>query len=259
MTAGRWCWIGACSTGSSHIRAGTGCQDSASCMDLAAEDGSVLLAVVSDGAGSATFSSIGSRLVVAGFVRSVVSHLRKDRRGEDLSEQHVRQWLDDVRDRIFQAAEALNTVPRQLAATLVGAIVWPDRAIVCHVGDGACVLKQRDSETWEVPSWPAHGEYASSTFFVTDDPEPKLDFIRVDGEFSDVAVFSDGIERLALDFHNKTASERFFNPMTAPLATLGSGRDRTLSGALRKYLDSPRVVERTDDDKSLILARRIVS
>jgi hypothetical protein len=108
-----------------------------------------------------------------------------------------------------------------------------------------------------VPSWPLHGEYASSTYFVTDDPQPNLQFCRSEGEFSDIAVFSDGLERLALDFQNKIAFNRFFDPMFAPLANLEPGRNRTLSRSLRSFLDSQQVVQRTDDDKSLVMARRV--
>jgi hypothetical protein len=257
MITRRWSWIGACSIGSSHIRAGTGCQDNAACMELVVGDENVLLAIVSDGAGSATFSSIGSRIVVEWFARSAVSHLRKNPPSEKITEELVRRWLDDVRDRIFHAAEMRATTPRQLAATLVCAIIYKNQAIVCHIGDGACVLRRKGAALWEVPSWPAHGEYASSTYFVTDDPEPNLDFVLIEAEICDLAIFSDGIERLALDFLNKSASDRFFAPMFAPLANLSPGRNRALSGSLRKYLDSPRVIERTDDDKSLVLARRL--
>jgi hypothetical protein len=144
-----------------------------------------------------------------------------------------------------------------MAATLIGALVCSNRAIVCHVGDGACVLRRKGCSSWEVPSWPAHGKYASATYFVTDDPEAQLHFNSIEGEFSELAMFSDGIERLALDFVNKSASDRFFSPMFAPLANLGPGRDRGLSGSLRRFLDSPRILERTDDDKSLVLARRV--
>jgi hypothetical protein len=165
--------------------------------------------------------------------------------------------MDDVRNRIFHAAERRGTEPRQMAATLVGAIVCSHRAVVCHIGDGACVLRRKGASVWEVPSWPAHGQYASSTYFVTDDPEPRLQFVSIEGDFSEIAIFSDGLERLALDFRNQTASERFFDPMFAPLANMSPGRNRALSESLRKYLESPRVLERTDDDKSLVLARRV--
>jgi hypothetical protein len=253
----RWSWIGACSTGSSHIRAGTTCQDSAGCIELAIRDEHALLAIVSDGAGSAEYSAIGSRLVVDCIARCVIAHLRANRPVEIITKEIVLDWLDNVRDHIFRSAEQRAITPRDMAATLVGAIVFLNRAIVFHVGDGSCVLRKKEESEWQVASWPANGEYANSTYFVTDDPEPNLQFHSLEGEFNEVAIFSDGIERLALDFANGNAFAPFFKPMFAPLVALGPGRDRVLSLSLRKYFDSPRVLERTDDDKSLILARRV--
>jgi hypothetical protein len=226
-------------------------------MELVVGSETFFLAIVSDGAGSAKFSSIGSRLAVECFARCAVSHVRTCQSIDNITPDLLHEWMDDIRNRIFRAAELHHTEPRQMAATLIGALVCSNRAIVCHIGDGACVLRRKGSSLWEVPSWPAHGEYASSTYFVTDDPEPRLQFHFLEGEFSELAMFSDGIERLALDFINKSASDRFFNPMLAPLANLRPGRDRGLSVSLRKYLDSPRILDRTDDDKSLILARRV--
>ena len=133
----------------------------ATCMELVTGYERVLLAIVSDGAGSAEFSSIGSRLVVECFARCVVSQLRTGQPLEEITEELVREWLDNVRDHIFRSASQRATKPRQMAATLIGAIVCPTRAIVSHVGDGACVLRRKGSSLWEVPSWPAHGEYAS--------------------------------------------------------------------------------------------------
>ena len=48
-----WRWAGACSVGTSHIRTGRGCDNSAACIEYQHDNGSALLAVVSDGAGSA--------------------------------------------------------------------------------------------------------------------------------------------------------------------------------------------------------------
>ena len=189
----QWSWIGACSTGSSHIRAGTGCQDSAACIELVLGRESVLLAIVSDGAGSAQFSSIGSRLAVERFARSAVSYFRAGYSLPGITRELVSEWMDDVRNHIFRSAELRATEPRQMAATLIAALVCSDRAVVCHVGDGACVLRRNGSNVWEVPSWPAHGEYASSTHFVTDDPEPRLEFNSLKREFCDLAMFSDCI------------------------------------------------------------------
>jgi hypothetical protein len=252
-----WAWIGACATGSSHVRTGTACQDRAGCLEIASPE-RPLLAIVSDGAGSAEFSDIGSRIVVNGFARCTISHFRSGANTESITEELVREWLDDIRNRIFWAADQRSVKPRELAATLVAAIVSPERAVIAHVGDGACALRKEAGAHWEVPSWPTHGEYASTTFFVTDDPEPTLHFVASQGLFSEVAIFSDGLERLALDFSRNVAFAPFFDSKFVHLSNLTAGRSRDLSTGLRRYLDSAPIVERTDDDKSLILARRVV-
>ena len=127
--------------------------------------------------------------------------------------------------------------------------------MLLHIGDGAAVV--RFGGNWSAPSWPAHGEYASQTFFVTDDPAPQLRITRLERPVDAVAMFSDGIERLVLDFSNKTAPTPFFDSMMEPFeSAVAVGRNQKLSASLKRYLNSERINERTDDDKSLILAVR---
>src|SRR5436305_1731998 len=95
-----WCWVGACSIGSSHLRAGTVCQDAAACLEIKLGDKQVLLVIVSDGAGSAQFSAVGSHLVVQGFSRCLLKHLGSEQGTATISEEIVRGWLDNVRDQI---------------------------------------------------------------------------------------------------------------------------------------------------------------
>jgi hypothetical protein len=60
-----------------------------------------------------------------------------------------------------------------------------------------------------------------------------------------------------LDFAEKRPHAPFFNGIIRPVEQSQSpGSDRQLASALSRYLDSPAVNERTDDDKSLILASR---
>ena len=257
MKSRAWCWVGASSVGTSHIEAKKECDDSAACIELQAEGGPLLVAVVFDGAGSADFGGIGSRLVVRGFVRSAYKYLNQGGAIRAISDEMAREWIDAVRDRIFVAAKEKSALPRDFAATLVGLVVGPQRAVVCHIGDGACVLREQVTMDWTVPSWPAHGEYASSTNFVTDDPEAQLRVIHLEGSYRDIAVFSDGIERMVLDFKNNTAFARFFDVMLAPLKGNQPGRDRLLSRRLRDYLASKAVNDRTDDDKTLMMAHKI--
>jgi hypothetical protein len=134
-------------------------------------------------------------------------------------------------------------------------LVGKDRTVLIHVGDGAAVVRLEGSDDWKVGSWPASGEYASTTFFVTDDPQPKLAISYVEGAVGEIAVFTDGMERLVLDFASESAFAPFFNRVFAQFES-GSRWDRLLSKKLRLMLESPMVCERTDDDKTIILGKR---
>lgn len=257
MISREWAWIGACSIGSSHAKSGKPCQDYAACIELPLNGKSVLVAAVSDGAGSKEFSEYGSRIVVHHFIRAVANYLQKAKSTSELSGEVARDWIDDIRDRIAATASAVGVNPKEFSATLVAAVVCPDKVVTFHIGDGACVVRNVDDTGWQVPSWPAHGEYASSTYFVTDDPEPHLRCCVMEGDFGQIALFSDGLERLALDFPNKSAFGKFLDPMFTPLSGMKPGRARHLSTQLRTYLDSKTITDRTDDDKSFVLARRV--
>jgi hypothetical protein len=176
----------------------------------------------------------------------------------DLSREVASDWLDDMRGRIEIASRSVELTPRDFAATLVGCIIGERTAKVLHVGDGAAVYRVSDSDDeWAVGSWPSHGEYASTTYFVTDDPEPSFQLNEIDGSVSELAVFTDGIEHLVLNLSARTAFPPFFNQMFSGFRSDGIGKNRNLSRHLCNYLNGPTVCDRTDDDKTLLLARRI--
>jgi hypothetical protein len=217
--------------------------------------GGALVAVVSDGAGSAWFgrkgSAIASHVFCAQAARYISGHGAASIAADDL-----RAWLEEIRARIGKAAARENAVPRDFAATLVGAVVGVSSGVVAHVGDGACVYRRSGSGEWTVASWPAQGEYAATTYFVTDE-EPRLVVTPIEDEVEEVAVFTDGLERLVLQFDDRTAFAPFFERMFDPLRkSAARGRERALSRALKSFLGDPAVTDRTDDDKTLILARR---
>ena len=224
---------------------------------LLRENELVLVSVVSDGAGSASHSSIVSKIASRVFAQCAYRFLRKGGTPNLLSPQIASEWLDDIRDRIGVAVRQRSAAPRDFAATLVGTIVGTNSAAFFHVGDGSAVYRLKDANDWLVASWPQQGEYASTTYFVTDDPEPRLRFSCVRGDVGELALFSDGIERLVLDFSNQTAFAPFFDRMFAPLSGQSIGRDRELSKHLMDYLDSSSVCDKTDDDKTLVLDKRI--
>jgi hypothetical protein len=245
-----WTWANASCKGTSHIRAGTNCQDATKCISIG-DDEPVLVAVVSDGAGSARYGGQGAIVACRTISECARTHFHKT--STMPNEDELWEWIDTARDRIGYFAQKRSSEIRQFAATLVAALATDRETLILHIGDGAAVL-QIGGE-WVVPSWPANGQYASTTFFITDEPSPSLEIVPVNMVSSAIALFSDGIERLALNFAQRSAHAPFFDGMFKPLLHVSTdGRQSELIAALRRYLDSTAVNERTDDDKSLILA-----
>lgn len=208
------------------------------------------MAIVSDGAGSAEFGAYGAWLTC----RFLSVRVREwVRRNPNLpTNEELAGWIDELRDRISAIATRKESTPRQFAATLAAIFVAQNEVVTLHVGDSAVV--GRKEKEWEVLCWPENGEYASSTYFVTDDPKPRLNIARCPREHDAFALFSDGVGDLALSHMEKTAHARFFDPMFRPVdAASGKGRLVELSAKLATYLAGPSVCERTDDDKTLIL------
>jgi hypothetical protein len=126
------------------------------------------------------------------------------------------------------------------------------------VGDGAIVVREGPEE-WCYIFWPQHGEYINTTRFITDTSSlDQLEFTVTANAIHEVAMFSDGIEPLVLQYATNTVHSPFFNQMIAPVRGLSQpGFDTPLSQHLSTYLSSPLICSRTDDDKTLLLASRL--
>jgi Protein phosphatase 2C len=254
MTAAGWTWAVACRRGVSHEEADVRLQDACKCF-IGRADSKPLVIVVSDGSGSAAFGGEGASLVCRALTVSARQYFAT---ADALPPDELLEgWLDDVRALIGGVASRRNLAPRDFAATLILFISSGLESVVLHVGDGCAVLKDEDTNTWIAPSWPYHGEYASTTAFVTDEPRPKSCIVRHLKPIAAVSVFSDGLERLALDLKARQPFAPFFDSVIAPV--VGSaliGKDSELSGKLDSFLDSDGVNSRSDDDKTLVLAVR---
>jgi len=251
-----WIFAAASVRGTSHVRAGTRLQDAKRCFELTTPMGvPVFCSVVSDGAGSAKFGGEGASLVCRTFATSVQEFLEASAELPD--EEVIWSWMDDARDRIANAARKRDLTPRDFAATLVFTLATPEEVVLCHIGDGAAVGREAQTGEWVTLSHPENGEYASTTYFITDEQGPHARFQRYDGEFDAVAAFSDGIEGLVIDSKTGSPHPGFFQPVIRPLeASEGHGRQTLLSKQLAQFLDSSRINERTDDDKTLVVACR---
>lgn len=248
----QWTWAAASCRGTSHARTETRRQDAFACWPHP-QNSDLLIAVICDGAGSAAKGGEGASLACRTFSSEARSHVSSKMPNEET----IKTWVHAVRNRIGEAATKRGLRTRDFASTLLCAISSGTETLVAHVGDGCAVVQCAITSQWHAASWPSHGEYASTTYFVTDDPEPKLNVSVFPGMISALALFSDGIERLALDWKLCQPHQKFFDGIISPvMASQTAGRDSHLCEGLAKFLDSESVNNRTDDDKTVILAVR---
>jgi hypothetical protein len=168
----------------------------------------------------------------------------------------VERWITGLVYRIELDANRSGAKVQDYACTLLAAVVADRSAAFVQIGDGAMVISSGTG--WRHVFWPQHGEFANTTNFVTSQRAVlEMEFMRLDEAVEEIAVFTDGIENLVLQKASKTAHAPFFDTMFPPVRkSLVAGVDAELSRALDKYLSSPTINDRTDDDKTLILASR---
>lgn len=247
-----WKYFGCSVRGSSHIREQLPCQDYSLLTEF---PGGELLAIASDGAGSARLSDVGSQLVCTTILEQVTSYLQSGGSVAAIRAEQVDLWFEAVAERLRIQAAAADAEPRDLAATLVAALVDPTGSVFAQLGDGAIVTGTEGS--FAPVFWPANGEYANTTFFVTDDNAIANLHVECSSRSVDeVAVFTDGLQMLALRYATKEAHAPFFEPLFQRLRPLLPGEAPALSELLKEYLASELITARTDDDKSLLLATR---
>ncbi len=106
--------------------------------------------------------------------------------------------------------------------------------------------------------WPQRGEYANSTTFITDPSAMEsLEVEFMPQGLEEVALFTDGLQHLVLDYSAQSVHSPFFERMLGPVrGSSSANHDDALSAGLAEYLRSPTVTARADDDLTLVLATR---
>jgi hypothetical protein len=205
--------------------------------------------VAADGAGSASRSEVGATLACDEFVRRVEAF----EPNVLFTRDGMIALFGDVRMALILEAERLDVSAREVACTALVAVVGPTSGAFAQIGDGAIVVSQ--GQDHRAVFWPEPGDYANATDFLTDDRF--ADFIRFEtttDPIFEIAAFTDGLQRLALDFTARIAHPAFFRPLFNELRTAAD--PESLVEPFRKFLDSDRVNKRTDDDKTLVFAVR---
>lgn len=244
--------------GTSHQRMGGSCQDSNACIVFPhSPDGDVLLAVVADGAGSAKQAEAGSALACQSITASARRFLSR-RRLARITQRTVQRWIGNFQQEVLNAASSLGLQPRDYACTLLAALVGQHHAVFFQIGDGSIVVSDAEEHSYGHVFWPDRGEYENATFFATDKRfAANLRFESVRRNVVEVAIFSDGLQRLTLDFQKTMPHQPFFRGIFPPVRKSSPENAPQLTECLSEFLGSARVNQRTDDDKTLILATRL--
>jgi hypothetical protein len=228
-----WQVVGASVAGASHRRRGVECQDA----HAVVRTDTGLVIAVADGAGSAPRAAEGAQLAVTA------------------AAYWSRRGISDPVAILSRARTCLRTWAgsvaslRELATTLSVVVLTPRTVKVAQIGDGAVVL-MRDNG-FELLRAVEAGEYLNETVFLTSTgwrAHMRRDSRPIDG-VTGVAVFSDGLQLVALDLAASQAHPGFFNP----LFDFAAAPDAT-DDELAAFLASERVRARTDDDSTLVLA-----
>jgi hypothetical protein len=245
-----WKWLAGSAAGTSHVERGEPCQDYAHALVVRSGPASVLLAACADGAGSASRAAEAARSCCLSILHLAAEYVRAGGSVRELTREIVLSWYEQARRGLSLRACLDNLPLREYACTLLLTAVDKHGAACAQVGDGAIVIW--DGEGYRPVFWPQSGEYANTTCFVCGQDFPhKFLFSSTNAPPEEVALFTDGLQPLALHYATRSAHTPFFLPLFEALA---SHPPEDLRGPMLAFFDSPAVNGRTDDDKTLILA-----
>jgi hypothetical protein len=250
----RWKITGSSVTGRSHADRGETGQDCHRAGSIRIGDREYFIGVVADGAGSTTHGGVGADIACGCMYEHITGTLRNTADLSCITDGEVRDWVGASRAAIAAEAVAKEKRIRDYACTLLGAVAGDGHTLFFQIGDGAIVVSA-DGGEYDTIFWPEQGEYANVTFFATDDQfSDHLNIRHYPSMPGEIALFTDGIQTLALSFAQKKAHAGFFRPLFDALRQHPENGFLDFSRQLSLFLTRDDVSARSDDDKTLVLA-----
>lgn len=239
--------------GSSHRKVGKHCQDY-NCWRVTSSG--ILIAAVADGAGSAPWGAEGAKTASTTAVASLEALIAdQDTAAIDWS-RVLQDSLCKARERLQSEATTTGVDVLDWATTLILVAATPNLLAAVQIGDGACVAANVDGAMVALGA-PQRGEYLNETvFLVSEGYEAAMQKTLWPDRIAHLAIFSDGLQMLAMKMPENTPHAPFFQP-------LWGFADEEMSPEmaeveLNAFLISPRIAGRADDDLTLLLASLVV-
>ena len=243
-----WTVVSASVCGTSHLRTEQPCQD-AHAWEVGAN---WLFAAIADGAGSAEWGGLGAETASQTAVQALVTNEAPLPRDEAGWRARLDEVLLAARNAVLELAVARDVAPRELATTLIVLAAGPELVVAAQIGDGAALLRAMNGELVALTRPPSDEYINGTTFVVSDDALRSAQHGAWRGRVEQVAVLTDGLQRLALSMPNGNPHAPFFAPLFRFVAE-ATDLDQA-NVLLEEFLRSPRITGRTDDDLTLLLA-----
>ncbi|NMB79911.1 MAG: protein phosphatase 2C domain-containing protein [Methanomicrobiales archaeon] len=251
----RWKQAGASVTGKAHSSRGESGQDFSKAGSVQIADTHFFIGLAADGAGSTTDGGRGAEIACTTLWEQITAFVRDEPDISKITDNIVKDWITQARAAVDIEADHNGKKPRDYATTILGAVAGPDLAVYFQIGDGAIVTGS--GTMYDTVFWPEQGEYANTTFFLTDEKYQENLKIRFADAPDEIALFTDGLQTLVLSFATRTAHAGFFSPLFAALRASPADGIGALSLQLAPFLLREDISARSDDDKTLVLAVRI--
>ncbi len=248
-----WKYTSSSVTGRSHADRGESGQDYNRAGSIRIADREFFIGLAADGAGSTTDGGRGAAIACETAWACITAALRQDDDLSRVTEDMIRRWVSAARDAIAAEAAGTGKQLKDYACTLVGSVAGLNQALFFQIGDGAIVVGAGGE--YRTIFWPEQGEYANTTFFVTDESYlDRLAILHCGSSPAEIALFTDGLQNLVLSFSQKKAHAGFFRPLFEALRMDPGNGFSGLSCQLGSFLAREDISARSDDDKTLVLA-----
>lgn len=234
--------IAACVRGALHKAKDLPCQDSFGCKST----GNKVVAIVSDGAGSAKYGKIGAKIVCETLCDVLLKSNLKN------VQDNIKKAINTAREKLIYHRYNKSKSAEELvnfSATVVGAFYHNGKGVLFHIGDGAGIVFASKEYDNLIISEPENGAYSCETFFYTmSDWEDCLRFTPFEN-INRLILMTDGVTGFVFgeDF---SIRQNFLIPIVEYLENEKNSK-RALK-ALQNTLNDRKAQRINPDDKTML-------
>ncbi len=176
--------------GRRHESANIPCQDSV--LGFCSEK--LASIVLADGAGSATYSSLGAQIVVNTITRTLKENFKRIIRSKEAKAKH--KVMGPVIRMLTEVSKRYRTELKQYAATLLFVATDGKKLLIGQLGDGRIGIRNAITGEWRTVLNASKGEFFNETVFVTSRNAPDLLQLAVGSvdAIDACVIMSDGAE-----------------------------------------------------------------